>query len=348
MALLKFLKKSSVLPHPNGPLSEQVPSSSIAAANKEVKSLVVTPVDGTGVKRGRSNYGTYSDEERARVGKCASEMGVANTLRFFKDEFVDHPLKESTVRGWKVRYEQELIQRVRIGKGEEAITTLVNEKRGHPFLLGGELGRRLQEYIKELREAGGVINSAIVEGAALGIIKEYNSNLLQCNGGHIVIGKSWSKSFLNRMGYVKRRATTRSKVTPADFEGYKNQFILDVMTISVMEDIPKELIINWDHTGISYIPVSSWTMEKEGATRVEVAGVNDKRQLTAVFANTMSGDFLPPQLFYAGKTTRCLPKSVNFPRDWHVTFTANHWANEATTEDYINFILVPYIAKNKM
>ena len=55
MALLKFLKKSSVLPHPNGPLSERVLSSSVAAANKEVRSLVVTPVDGTGVKRGRSN-----------------------------------------------------------------------------------------------------------------------------------------------------------------------------------------------------------------------------------------------------------------------------------------------------
>ena len=56
MVLLKFLEKSSVLPHPNGPLSELVPSSSFATAKKEVKSLVVTPVDGTGVKQSRSNY----------------------------------------------------------------------------------------------------------------------------------------------------------------------------------------------------------------------------------------------------------------------------------------------------
>ena len=69
MTLLKFLKKSSVLPHLNGSLSERLPSSSIAAAKKEVNSLVVTPVNGSGVKRGRLNYGTYSDEERARVGK---------------------------------------------------------------------------------------------------------------------------------------------------------------------------------------------------------------------------------------------------------------------------------------
>uniref|UniRef100_A0A1X7V0T9 DDE-1 domain-containing protein n=1 Tax=Amphimedon queenslandica TaxID=400682 RepID=A0A1X7V0T9_AMPQE len=149
------------------------------------------------------------------------------------------------------------------------------------------------------------------------------------------------------MGYVKMRATKKSKVKPSDFEKYKNQFILDVMTISTMEDIPKELIINWDHTGIIYIPLSSWTMEKEGATQVEVAGINNKRQLTAIFSNTMTGDFLPPQLIYAGKTTRCLPKSVTFRKDWHVNFSSNHWANEAATEDYINAILLPYVAKKK-
>ena len=55
-------------------------------------------------------YDSYSDEERARVGKHASEMGVTNTSSFFKDRFVDRPLKESTVRGWKLCYEQELKQ----------------------------------------------------------------------------------------------------------------------------------------------------------------------------------------------------------------------------------------------
>jgi len=39
-------------------------------------------------------------------------------------------------------------------------------------------------------------------------------------------------------------------------------------------------------------------MEKVGAKRVEIVGANDKRQKTAVFAGTMSGEFLPPQLIY--------------------------------------------------
>ena len=54
-------------------------------------------------------------------------------------------------------------------------------------------------------------------------------------------------------------------------------------------------------------------MEKEGAKRVELVGIDDKRQITAVFAGTMGGHFLPIQLIYKGKTSKCLP-SVDFQR----------------------------------
>ena len=35
-------------------------------------------------------------------------------------------------------------------------------------------------------------------------------------------------------------------------------------------------------TGINYEPISSWTMEMEGAKRVEMVAKDDKRQMTAV------------------------------------------------------------------
>uniref|UniRef100_A0A1X7TZ04 DDE-1 domain-containing protein n=1 Tax=Amphimedon queenslandica TaxID=400682 RepID=A0A1X7TZ04_AMPQE len=82
-------------------------------------------------------------------------------------------------------------------------------------------------------------------------------------------------------------------------------------------------------------------MAKEGSTRVEIAGHEDKRQITAVFGCTMAGDFLPPQLIYFGKTPKCLP-SVKFADNWNITYTMNHWANEETTLTYIDKILVPY------
>jgi hypothetical protein len=55
-------------------------------------------------------------------------------------------------------------------------------------------------------------------------------------------------------------------------------------------------------------------MEKKGAKRVEIAGVDDKRQITAVFIATAVGDFLPMQVIYQGKTAASLP-AFNFPDD---------------------------------
>ena len=49
---------------------------------------------------------------------------------------------------------------------------------------------------------------------------------------------------------------------------------------------------------------------EEGAKRVEVIAADDNRQITAVFAGTLCGDFLPPQLIYKGTTHRCLPTVV--------------------------------------
>ena len=65
-----------------------------------------------------------------------------------------------------------------------------------------------------------------------------------------------------------------------------------------MEEIPAELILNWDQTGIMIVPSNSWTMDKMGTKRVEIVGLKDKRQITAVFCSTILGDFLPLQLIY--------------------------------------------------
>ena len=67
------------------------------------------------------------------------------------------------------------------------------------------------------------------------------------------------------MGFVKWRASTKTKIDIDDFEAVKEKFLFDVKVVVEMEEIPHDLIINWDETGIWYITVGSWTMEKEGA-----------------------------------------------------------------------------------
>ena len=84
-------------------------------------------------------------------------------------------------------------------------------------------------------------------------------------------------------------------------------------------------------------------MDVKGSRRVEIAGLNDKQQMTAIFAGTASGTFLLPQLIYSGSTEKSLPRNVQFPSDWDVTTTPTHWSNEDTMKVYIDKVIVPYV-----
>ena len=145
---------------------------------------------------------------------------------------------------------------------------------------------------------------------------------------------------------MKRRSSTKAKVMVQDFDEIKQKFLQDVNNIIAKYEIPADMIINWDQTGVKYIPVASWTMEREGSQKVEIVAKDDKRQITAVLAGSLKGDFLPLQIIYEGKTSRCLP-AVKFPPDWHGTFSENHWSNEETMRDYLVKVLIPYIQEKR-
>ena len=85
--------------------------------------------------------------------------------------------------------------------------------------------------------------------------------MLECNGGHVVLQKSWAKYLLGKMNLVKRKATTKKpKFTVANFEELKAQFLIDIKAVVTMEDVPEDMIVNWDQTAIKHIPLSNWTM----------------------------------------------------------------------------------------
>ena len=170
--------------------------------------------------------------------------------------------------------------------------------------------------------------------------------MLSQNGGYLNLTRGWAKRLLSRMRLVKCKATTTVKITAEIFEDLKVQFLTDIETVSMLKDIPKDLVINWDQMAVKFVPVSNWTQEVKGTKRVEIAGTDDKRQTTATLTVTASGGMLPAQIIYGGKTPACLP-SVEFPKGWHITFTPNHWANEDTMVAYLYNILLPYVTSTR-
>ena len=115
------------------------------------------------------------------------------------------------------------------------------------------------------------------------------------------------KKFAYANGNGEEKSKQQAKADVERFAVIKEAFLLDVKNVVELDEIPPELVINWDQTATYYVPVGSWTMEMDGAKRVEIAGKDDKRQITAVFAGSVAGDFLPIQLVYKGKTPHCLP-----------------------------------------
>ena len=67
--------------------------------------------------------------------------------------------------------------------------------------------------------------------------------------------------------------------------------------------------------------------------------MEDKREMTVLLAISLAGKLLPPQLLYAGKTTKYHPV-VDFPASWDVWHSPNHWSTEQTMIRYIE--VAPY------
>ena len=87
------------------------------------------------------------------------------------------------------------------------------------------------------------------------------------------------------MGFVKRKATTKAKanITHKQFQQMKATYLQQVVSMVKCHKIPASLVINLDQTGLNIVPAGEWTMEKEGSKRVDLAGLGDKRQITATF-----------------------------------------------------------------
>ena len=162
-----------------------LPHGYVRSAIKETKK-VEEDAERIGSKRG--DYAVISAENKARIARYASENGVTASLRHFKrsGEFKD--LKEATVRGWVKRFKSELSS-LGTASSSTDISELNEKKRGRPLLVGEDVESYVKQFLRGVRDRGGVVNTTITLAAAKDIILAKDSNLLTENGGHIDVTK---------------------------------------------------------------------------------------------------------------------------------------------------------------
>ena len=242
------------------------------------------------------------------MGKYASETGTSAAVRKFQPDFPK--IKESTIREFKKKYEEEL--KLAKQQNREVRTELSTEKQGRPLLLGTKIDTLVQRYIRAASNRGAIIPRSIVKSAAKVLLIRYPKEIGKIN----LDDSEYGKSLLQRMNHTRRKATT-SKVKLPDGIRKESELLFHHQMVEKVEkyDIPDSLIVNFDQTPSKYVPVGSTTLAKRNSKQVSIRGSDDKRSITATFTITIDGKFLGMQLIYGGKTNQSLPR-YQFPKNF--------------------------------
>ena len=214
---------------------------------------------------GRGHYSDYTGTDRARIGKYTAENTITRACRYFSSSCKGN-IPELTARHFKVDYLKKLatVSSADDQLAASELTSIPKKPQGRPLLLGSELDKAIQDCLKALRSASGVVNTAIVMAAAERILSVRCPGRLQKQGGDLQITKDWAKSLVTCTGFEKRKVCNAGKTLVLEFQAMKQHFLADIAAEVIMNDIPQDQVINWDQTRMKLTPTGHWTMHLSG------------------------------------------------------------------------------------
>ena len=108
-----------------------------------------------------------------------------------------------------------------------------------------------------------------------------------------------------------------------------------------------EDILGADETGINVIPRPTRTRAPKGSKQVPGLVKKALAQITKVTAISFMGVLLAYQLIFGGKTSAVFPDEVVPAPGSFYSATPSHFANAATTLEFVKKIIVPFIEANR-
>ena len=210
----------------------------------------------------------------------------------------------------------------------------------------------IDKTLKALRLSTASLSAFVM--SPRGIVHQHQPHILKENGGSFGVSSSWVRLYVwKRLKWRYRKGTQATYKKPAS---WKKDIETMIMRASILIDVHKikpEMFINFDQTGVHLVPNGGErTYETKGSTQVDIAGSDDKRQITVLVTSTAAGELLPLQIIFTGSTSASLPsvaasKSA-IEAGFHLTNTKNHWSNLQTMKLYIENIIVPYVTRTRM
>ncbi|KZS96601.1 hypothetical protein SISNIDRAFT_387678, partial [Sistotremastrum niveocremeum HHB9708] len=154
-----------------------------------------------------------------------------------------------------------------------------------------------------------------------------------------------------------RQSTRAAHKFPDDVDEVLKQAHQRMAAVVREEEIPDGgFIVNIDQTQVVYAMGPEGTWNQRGVKQVSVTGKEEKRAFTLVVGVSASGDVLPFQAIFAGKTDASCP-SKNSPfyakaMEYGFQFipsgiSGNYWSNQQTMRLLIIHIVAPYFFKQR-
>ncbi|KAG8717745.1 hypothetical protein FRC08_006768 [Ceratobasidium sp. 394] len=217
----------------------------------------------------------------------------------------------------------------------------------------------IKKCLLSFRQAGIALNVKTIRGYMVGVIRHCMPGAFSRvgrSGRKFNCSDHFVRHFLRyELGWSLRKATRAAQKHPHNI----NKVLLDAflrMACTIRDEaIPAACIVNADQTQVVYSSGDPQTWNPTGERQVNVVGLEDKRAFTLLVSAALSGDVLPFQAIYAGKTKRSVPdpNSPGYDEATRLGFlldysgTDNYWSSLGTMKRWVLKILVPYFSLQK-
>lgn len=211
--------------------------------------------------------------------------------------------------------------------------TKKNIQRRHSLAGSGKTGvltpypdliQEIKNKFEEYRQSGISIDCLLARSVILAVISERKPELLatfKCSEvSYPPLLPNFNCSYLEDQFYVRqfissvmdwtlRRGTRAAAHIPANAFELCERALYRIVHLINFYDIPPELVINMDQTGVMVLMTHNKTYAQKGAKQIDIAGRDEKRAYTLCVATTPAGNILPFQQVWSGKTNVSLPKA---------------------------------------
>ncbi|QRV96744.1 Ulp1 protease family, carboxy-terminal catalytic domain protein [Ceratobasidium sp. AG-Ba] len=231
----------------------------------------------------------------------------------------------------------------RIGTGRPAVL------QGHPGVIRSILNRLI-----DLRKAGVALDIDTIRGYMHGVIRHAVPEAFtqtDASGRTFQCSRRFVQRFLHHnLGWSLRKATRAAQKYPPDVNMVLLHAFLLFARVIRDEDIPAACIVNADQTQVVYNAGGQSTWNATGERQVHVLGLDEKRAFTLLVAASLSGNILPFQAIYEGKTSRSLPDKTarGYSEALQLGFllessgSDTYWSTQKTMQHFVSQILAPY------